>query len=51
MVKKVIICFNSEEANEVRAFQRRLLWTHQEKGFAPDSLDVEVIYPCDTSQD
>ncbi len=47
MVKKVIICFNSEEANEVRELQRRLRWVHEEKGYDPDDLEIEVIYHLD----
>ncbi|HFD2298368.1 TPA: hypothetical protein ACF2PW_003241, partial [Legionella pneumophila] len=49
--KKVIICFNSEEENEIQAFIRRFRVIHEEKGFDPDDLDIQVIYPCDIASD
>lgn len=51
MTTKVIVCFDKSEANEVRAFQRRLDAQHVEKGGNPDDLEVKIIYPCDVSEE
>jgi hypothetical protein len=47
MGKKVIICFNREEENEVKALVRRFRTVHEDMGYDADDLEVEIIYPCD----
>ena len=46
----MILCFDSAEAEEVNAFIRRMRVVEDNKGLDGDALDIEVIYPCDISE-
>ncbi|KTD50852.1 hypothetical protein [Legionella quateirensis] len=50
MAKRVVLCFDSAEAEEVNAFIRRMRTVEENKGLDGDALDIEVIYPCDISE-